>query len=1118
MLEEEPGAASVAAAATNGDRRADGRECEEKPQLLLDHDNDDADYSVDAAIAREERWIRLYQAELALVQKQQQQEEKEEDHENDILSMLMENNNNNNDAFLFGSSGISGGAAEQDTTAAALDWILQLNSSHQDPQQSVSNLLRSVQHYEQINKSNNNDNRNNASFLGGRLQPLLRNFCFTKVEHETTGRELLLLGDGTEDVAADRHHAYTFHGYFLVNRSVHAVIRMVILLDPSSSSSSASTASQTNKGKTKPRLRIGDIHCSLVSSKQPTTTSSKTTTNENSSGGGSPTTTVAAEEEDWSWLEQQVASVVRVASCGSTHYIAQWISIVSEFLEFDKHRRACLENFQPSIQCGCPKQLSFQHAHSKSLLRIPIYHPSTSGNHHHRRRRQRRNQRHDDPDASDGSEAVEPATMIHHSKPLSVLTIVWSWRWKERRACLRLAKPAPEEENNNSVSGSALLLLRQPDLDQLVQACHNDCWQAIQLLVTHCSGCRCWQGGGGASDETSPSSQRAMEDTLHDADDEDDDDDEDESISSSSDSDDDSNRRKAKPETTTRDNDSSPFRYSPTTGRRRSDYEVQRLKRIQRNEQMLQSLGLVSPPAEVTKKQKIPAPQKKKPGRKRKMTRAQPLLPEDLRTMESLRGVLTAPSQEEPQRSYPRRSNEARTLQRFSPAVLGGGVIHQPIPTATATAAAAAAGLSSSNVALRRSNQKAAATTRTSTDKKAVEDDGSSTTSSSGRSSSPTIQDRKQDACGDGGVLPKSPPVRLEDGSFQQPKGKKSRNNDWDAVRGVWMPVATSGAAPADEAQGENDKSVANKRTSSGDAGPSSVVSKSSQSKQNKPTPSSAKKKLNSIDQSKEPLSDGDDDPKPSATSKQRPKRSPAARELQRFSPTQFEQTEATSATTIGAACVDEAEDKDTNTVESKWTSSGNAGPSSVRTGSKSKQNKPTSSSAKKKLKLTDQSKELLAEGDDTGAVDSKPSATLTVNHRPKRSPAARELQRYSPTQFEHTEVAQNVAATPADKDDNDKSVAKKLTSTGSSVSTSIKSRPNKPTSSSARKKRKLADECKEPLLDVDAAAADVDSKPSTTLTSRQRPKRSPAARELQRYSPTQFENTEATRNVAASE
>ena len=299
MLEEqeEPGAAIVAAAAANDNPRADGRECEEKPQQPLDDDNDDADSALDAAIAREERWIRLYQAELALVQKQQQ-EEKEEDHENDILSMLMDNNNNNinNYGFLFGSSG-SGGAAEQDTRPP--HWIGSCSSTAVTRIHTRASPIccDPYRHYEQINNSNNNDNRNNASLLGGRLQPLLRNFCFTSVEHETKGRELRLPG-GEKDAAAaaDRHHAYTFHGYFLVNRSVHAVIRMVILLDPSSSSTSstASTTSQTknnnNKGKNKPRLRIGDIQCSLVSSKQPTTT-------ENNTSSGSPTTTAAADKK-----------------------------------------------------------------------------------------------------------------------------------------------------------------------------------------------------------------------------------------------------------------------------------------------------------------------------------------------------------------------------------------------------------------------------------------------------------------------------------------------------------------------------------------------------------------------------------------------------------------------------------------------------------------------------------------------------------------------------------------------------------------------------------------------------------------------------------------------------
>jgi len=43
------------------------------------------------------------------------------------------------------------------------------------------------------------------------------------------------------------------------------------------------------------------------------------------------------------------------------------------------------------------------------------------------------------------------------------------------------------------------------------------------------------------------------------------------------------------------DDEDEPHRHSPASGRRRSDYEVQRLERIHRNEKKLSELGLLQP-------------------------------------------------------------------------------------------------------------------------------------------------------------------------------------------------------------------------------------------------------------------------------------------------------------------------------------------------------------------------------------------------------------------------------------------------------------------------------------------------------------------------------------------
>jgi len=167
-----------------------------------------------------------------------------------------------------------------------------------------------------------------------------------------------------------------------------------------------------------------------------------------------------------------------------------------------------------------------------------------------------------------------------------------------------------------------------------------------------------------AADDTSSQRQRTyLQDPVHDADDEggdedkEDEDGEDDGIESGKKQEADSSSSKE------------PFRFSPS-GRRRSDYEVQRLERIQRNEQKLDQLGLLQQSSDTNINSESTLTKKKR-GRKRKSP-APALLPDDISSPKNKRALLP------PQRSHPKRSKQATSLQRFSPSFLGGGLEGEP--------------------------------------------------------------------------------------------------------------------------------------------------------------------------------------------------------------------------------------------------------------------------------------------------------------------------------------------------------------------------------------------------------------------------------------------------------
>jgi hypothetical protein len=254
--------------------------------------------------------------------------------------------------------------------------------------------------------------------------------------------------------------------------------------------------------------------------------------------------------DDWTWLEQQVSAVLNNHEGAN---LPAWIECVSNYLEFDARRKKCLEELRFAEKIlPCTSQQQGNHA----VLQIPL----------------------GDPKEEDAANR---------------LSIVWGWKWREARDSLRL---------NQASSG-----LKQADLDQLVVACDGDCWTALQLIT---------QYEPVGEDESSSSGEEEsvvedmrvhkrrrdalhlQHDPVHDADDEgdgDDPSDDDGTIDSA-----------ATPKGAELKNPEDAFRLSPS-GRRRSDYEVERLIRIQRNELKLVQLGLMKQNQLTT-----PSPAKKK--------------------------------------------------------------------------------------------------------------------------------------------------------------------------------------------------------------------------------------------------------------------------------------------------------------------------------------------------------------------------------------------------------------------------------------------------------------------------------------------------------------------------
>jgi hypothetical protein len=469
----------------------------------------DDSFDDDDDIAQEERLIRLYEAELSLLKGEDKNEATNLVGEGEIPAPVLQDYVGDGDD--------------------ALDWILHLNdgngsSGSGDPQETVSDFLKSVER----SSLSSFQQHDEAVWWGDKLQPLLRNFCFTSVQHN----------HHQESSIIDHRHrqTFTFRGYFLANDTVHAVINLVIeqqqLKDEKDSNKQNHRHSSSSAN-----FQIHSITCELESSSS------------SSSGGNDGNIT------DWTWLQKQVASVIAAGSkeSNNTYFLAAWISGVSEYLAFDTNRTIKLQNHrEQTCDCGKTSPYTVQYSQSKTVICIPIIGSTTNDN--------------DDT----------------NNNP--TLNVVWAWRWKERCDCLRLMTATTTTQGGSFV-GSSAISLRQADFDSLVEAMGGDCWRTLETLIRHCSGCHCWRNDSdddinsieNENNEALPQqavllSATAVSSSLHlkevnaDADDEESNDDDDE-----------------------------PFRYSPVSNRRRSDYEVRRLERIHRNEQKLHELGLLQP-------------------------------------------------------------------------------------------------------------------------------------------------------------------------------------------------------------------------------------------------------------------------------------------------------------------------------------------------------------------------------------------------------------------------------------------------------------------------------------------------------------------------------------------
>jgi hypothetical protein len=758
-------------------------------------DDDDENYEpfattsvldVEDAIAREERYIQLYEAELSL--------------------LLLSNENDGASTSSTPATIVAPTGSVDDWFDIAVSWNeghstvqsdgTKLPVSYSDPSSSssivsklfsllaaepssasppvVDHHLQNEDDVDDDTSTINNSIHNNS--YNQRLQAAIRNFCFTSVElgdnssssstvsdvATTTSQQSVFGPPACDDDTDNGGYDYILCGYFVINPNVRAKIHIRVGTTTSTTTAATTTPSMS---MVPPRIAAGTtsvdpvdityIHCQLVG-----------------------VSTMDHELLDVVALNRQIIDVVQeVIACHYqhpySHYLPTWITCMSEYLEFDAHRRTILlannsekqKNGLVSCLCNCYQQFTIQHTHHKSLIRIPVYQLQCQEPHRGKDGLDTKTYDDSDPDDTHVSSQSESAR-----KPSYILTLVCSWRWKDRKVCLRLSHDNAAFDSSSGGGGLAKtpssMILRQSDLDHFVTACNNDCWQALSLLLTHCSGCTCWKGCLDPSLYTANAQQSHkipstyLQDPLDDADDEGDDNDDEEEEQDGLECNKlveikDRKRRRESPKKKSLDDDegnsyienhdsdiaiepTSPYRRSPS-GRRRSDYEVQRLVRIERNEVKLSQLGLLQPSNSVHKSNHT---MKRRTKKRRRIS-----LP-ILSSSKSYRHEL-AP------RSSPDHSKGALSEEGLFGKYEPQSRLKQPRPLIA----------------------------RPKTVRDKVWNEGTTNTTAI-ITASGFVQTEN------GNLLPKMPPSRTDDGTmYKRPRGAAPGGFNWDPILGMWVPI-----------------------------------------------------------------------------------------------------------------------------------------------------------------------------------------------------------------------------------------------------------------------------------------------------------------------------------------
>jgi hypothetical protein len=383
--------------------------------------------SIEEEMAREERLIRILEAELSALDGIQKQREAAAATVDRTSEDAIGDKNKNAGADYSISDSISDdihGSDEED----ALNWIIQNQQDSVDD--SMSTLLASLQAHE----------RKEYSVTHGgnlhRLQPVVRHFCFTSVQRLPTPTTVAAEAARSNNDGQLNNNivSYMLRGYFLANRSVQARIQMdVSLLPPSSADSSLSGSGGG---------RILSLQCHIESS---SASSSSSHANEN--------------EGVWSWLDREVRVVKAISNSGSGDVnnipsLAAWMEAVTSFLQFHDRRQRFLSQLQ--LRYNDAHLLDIEQYRSRTILSICI-----PGRNQQQRQQQQQQQRpHDHDDVNE--------TGLDQRRTFS---LVWGWKWQQGRDVIRLTETA------------TALGLKQPHLDALVQVCEDRCDRAIELML-----------------------------------------------------------------------------------------------------------------------------------------------------------------------------------------------------------------------------------------------------------------------------------------------------------------------------------------------------------------------------------------------------------------------------------------------------------------------------------------------------------------------------------------------------------------------------------------------------------------------------------------------------------